>query len=342
VFDGDPEELEDEVARSRERAASDRDRIADLEARRSSDAEQIGRLRSELADSARDLERVRREAADDARAAAADSRAQSALIARLREEAKVHDAALVAVRDQLAGAEHELDDLRAVRDALTPPELPERPGLALAAGFLPATQRVSGDFYLAAPGPGESTVVVVGDVVGKGIVAARQAAFVRTAFAATATFSTDPGRLLGWANVALGERVDYAGSFVTAACLSFEPETRTLRIALAGHPPPLCIGSGEDVAVGKVGVPLGVEADVGCDVRALTLEPGDGLLLYTDGLVETRRDGELFGIARARDVIRRNAGRPDAELLGELRDATAEYGGGTLTDDLCLVSVSAT
>jgi hypothetical protein len=78
---------------------------------------------------------------------------QDALIARLRTEAGARDADLAALREQLASSQRELEDLRAIRDALAPPELPERPGIDLAAGFIPATDRVSGDFYLVAEGP---------------------------------------------------------------------------------------------------------------------------------------------------------------------------------------------
>ena len=131
---------------------------------------------------------------------------QEALIARLRREAAIRDDELAALHERLDAAEHELEDLRAIRDALTPPELPNRPGLELAAAFLPASaEQVSGDFYLVAEGPQESTVLVVGDVVGHGLQAARRAAFVRTTFAATAPFSDDPARLLSWANSAVVE-----------------------------------------------------------------------------------------------------------------------------------------
>ena len=133
-------------------------------------------------------------------------RRHEVLIARLRSEAGVREHDLAELRDRLRAAEHELEDLRAIRDALTPPELPERPGVDLAAAFLPAAERVSGDFYLVAEGPQDSTVLVVGDVVGHGLAAARRAAFTRTTFAATAPYSDDPCRLLGWANVALTER----------------------------------------------------------------------------------------------------------------------------------------
>jgi sigma-B regulation protein RsbU (phosphoserine phosphatase) len=129
------------------------------------------------------------------------------LIERLRREAVVQAEDFATLTERLAAAENELEDLRAVRDALTPPRLPERPGLDLAAAFVPASAaQVSGDFYLVAEGPQESTVLVIGDVVGHGLQAGKRAAFVRTAFAATAPFSDDPARLLSWANTAMVER----------------------------------------------------------------------------------------------------------------------------------------
>jgi serine phosphatase RsbU (regulator of sigma subunit) len=163
---------------------------------------------------------------------------QKTLIARFRREAEVRDEELAALRTRLEVAEHELEDLRAIRDALTPPELPRRPGLELAAAFLPIeAERVSGDFYLVAEGPQDSTLLVIGDVVGHGLQAGRRAAFVRTTFAATAPFSDDPRRLLSWANTALVERAGTSSDFVTAACVTFDPNKRVLRWAYAGHPP---------------------------------------------------------------------------------------------------------
>jgi len=131
---------------------------------------------------------------------------QETLIARLRREAAVHEDHLAELQDRVDAAEHELEDLRGIREALTPPQLPQRPGLELAAAFLPAAERVSGDFYLTAEGPRDATVLAVGDVVGHGLTAGRRAAFVRTTFALTAPFSDDPRSLLTWANAALIER----------------------------------------------------------------------------------------------------------------------------------------
>jgi serine phosphatase RsbU (regulator of sigma subunit) len=201
------------------------------------DEQELRRLRSEVAAQRRDIHDL-----DDL------EHRQEELIARLREEAAVREGDLAALRERRAAAEHELEDLRAIRDALTPPELPQRPGLELAAAFLPAAaEQVSGDFYLVAEGPQHSTVLVVGDVVGHGLQAARRAAFVRTTFAATAPFSDDPCRLLSWANTALIERAGTTNEFVTAACVTYLPGERLLRWPYAGHPPALWLDDGREL-----------------------------------------------------------------------------------------------
>jgi serine phosphatase RsbU (regulator of sigma subunit) len=321
------------------------DRDAELRALRrrvTRDAELIGHLREQAAQDAIEIAQLRRQADRTDRHQAAVDRAQGALIARLREEADVRDAELAEVQSRLAASELELGDLRAVRDALTPAELPERPGLKIVASFQPATQRVSGDFYLAAPGTGETTMLVVGDVVGKGVEAARDAAFLRAVFATIARYSDDPCRLLGWANAAFRERVRSAARFATAACLTFDPATRLLRWALAGHPTPLRLGSGEELPLGRRGAPLAVRESVRCVAAESELPAGEGVLLYTDGLTEARQDGRLFGVERAQAVIRAMSGRPCAQLLARLRDEAAAFGGGQLADDLCLVAVEGT
>jgi len=264
---------------------------------------------------------------------------QDTLIARLRREAAVRDGDLAVLRERLDVAEHELEDLRAIRDALTPPELPQRPGLELAATFLPAAaEQVSGDFYLVAEGPQDSTVLVIGDVRGHGLQAGRRAAFVRTTFAATAPFSDDPCRLLSWANTALIERAGITSEFVTAACLTYLPNEQILRWAYAGHPPALWLDDGQELIAPMQGTPLGVRADPGCVEGSRRSTAGAGVLLYTDGLTEARHDGKLFGL----DAVSAALGglhRPaPTEALAILRARVAEFAYGTLTDDLCLLA----
>jgi serine phosphatase RsbU (regulator of sigma subunit) len=268
---------------------------------------------------------------------------QDSLIARLRDEAAVREADLALLAERLETAEHELEDLRAIRDALTPPELPRRPGLELAAAFLPAVaEQVSGDFYLVAEGPQDSTVLVVGDVVGHGLQAARRASFVRTTFAATAPFSDDPSRLLSWANTALIERAGTSVEFVTAACVTYLPGEQLLRWAYAGHPPALWLDDGQELTALTQGTVLGLGADLGCVEGSRPSTGGAGVLLYTDGLTEARHDGKLFGLEGVSDALGSLDQPSPAEAIAVLRARVADYAYGTLTDDLCLLAARIT
>ena len=292
------------------------------------DDRELRRLRSELAAQQRDFR-----ALDDR------EHRQETLIARLRDEAAVRDGDLATLRERLGVAEHELEDLRAIRDALTPPELPQRPGLELAAAFLPAAaERVSGDFYLVAEGPQDSTTLVVGDVVGHGLQAGRRAAFVRTAFAATAPFSDDPCRLLSWVNTALIERAGLTNEFVTAACVTYLPAERLLRWAYAGHPPALWLDDGRELTARVQGTPLGIRPETGCAEGSLRATGGAGVLLFTDGLTEARHDGELFGAERVRAALAGLHRPSPSAAIAVLRARVSEFAYGTLTDDLCLLA----
>ena len=266
-------------------------------------------------------------------------RRQDTLITRLRDEAAVHDDDAAALRNRLKAAEHELGDLRAIRDALTPPELPQRPGLDLAAAFLPAiAERVSGDFYLVAEGPQDSTVLVIGDVVGHGLNAARRAAFVRTAFAATAPFSDDPCRLLSWANTALIERAGITSEFVTAGCVTYLPDERLLRWAYAGHPRALWLDDGQELVAPTHGPPLGIGSDLELTEGSQRSVADAGVLLYTDGLTEAEGPDRRFGLDGVQAALS-GLNRPSpAEAVAILRARVAEFAYGTLTDDLCLLA----
>ena len=294
---------------------------------------EIARLREAAAEAEVDHDRLEAEAREFRRR----ELDRSALVARLRTEARAHEEALSDLRDKLAAAEVELTDLRAVRDALTPPSLPDRPGIDLAASFLPATERVSGDFYLAAEGPEEATVMVVGDVVGRGLAAARRAAFVRTVFATTAPFSEDPAQLLRWANVALVERAHEDREFVTVGCVTFSPRDRTLRWAYAGHPAVLWLDTGEKLAGGRT-LPLGLSEDLACTAATRHLSRDAGVLLYTDGVTEARYDGELFGEDRLAETVQSLAGQPPSHIVDAVTTQVEQFADRDLADDLCVVA----
>ena len=253
-----------------------------------------------------------------------------------------HEEELADLRERLAVAEHEIEDLRAIQDALAPAVLPQRPGLELAAAFLPAAERVSGDFYLAAEGPRDATVLVVGDVVGHGPTAARRAAFVRTAFAATAPFSDDPGRLLSWANTALVERAGLTAQFVTTACVTYLPGVHRLRWAYAGHPPALWLEDGRELIAPHQGAALGISGDPEYVEGWRRCAPGSGVLIYTDGVTEARSNGERLGLdAVSAALVRLRNPSPD-DAVAALSAEAAEFASGELTDDVCLLAARVT
>jgi serine phosphatase RsbU (regulator of sigma subunit) len=263
---------------------------------------------------------------------------QAQLIVRLRREAEAREGDVAALRGRLESVEDELQELRAIRDALTPPDLPERPGLELAAVFLPAAEHVSGDFYLVAEGPDDATVLAVGDVVGHGLKAARRAAFVRTVFVATAPFSDDPVRLLQWVNSALIERAGITSEFVTAACITYLPHEQSLRWAYAGHPPALWLDGGQELVARQQGSPLGINPDPGCVAGSHHSEAGEGVLLYTDGLTEARKGRRLFGREAVSAALGGLEGPSAAEAVAALSARVAAFASGALSDDFCILA----
>ena len=104
------------------------------------------------------------------------------------------------LREKMTVLEHSVEELEAIRAALTPSALPQLPGIDAAAAFVPSEHGVSGDFYLLTNGPDSSAVAIVGDVVGHGPEAARLATFIRARFAAFAASTSDPAELLTLAN----------------------------------------------------------------------------------------------------------------------------------------------
>ncbi|WP_097184162.1 PP2C family protein-serine/threonine phosphatase [Blastococcus haudaquaticus] len=249
--------------------------------------------------------------------------------------------------------EEELAELESLRAVLTPRDVPDRPHLHIATSFTPADGLVAGDFYLVVEGPASSTTIVVGDVVGHGLEAARCAAFVRAACATFARFTSDPVQLLQLANTALSETSGTGNGpspFVTVVCLNVAaaPES-TVRWAAAGHDVPWDLDTAAALPGGRIGVPLGIGAEpLVVEAGTTRLADGRGLLVFTDGLLEGRtadRDRSapiaLFGEERARQVLREHRGATPASVLDALVAAVTTFARGAPADDLCMVALRA-
>jgi PAS domain S-box-containing protein len=176
--------------------------------------------------------------------------------------------------------------------SLLPDRLPDLPGLDVAARYLPAASEaeVGGDWYDVIPIAGGAVGLVMGDVAGKGLAGASMVGRLRSALRAYALEGHEGGRVVERLNRLLWTEAEES-QMATMLYLVVDPAASTVRWVNAGHPPPLVMSRG-DVSFldGPASVPLGVLPFPTYEEVTARLEPGDALLLYTDGLVE--RPGE--------------------------------------------------
>jgi serine phosphatase RsbU (regulator of sigma subunit) len=185
------------------------------------------------------------------------------------------------------------------------------PGFDVDAVYLPA-EEVGGDFYHVLPCGEASSVIVIGDVSGKGLKAAMVASIVAGAVE-VASESGRPADILTRINRVLTGRLD--GGFVTCCCLRLDVNG-SYTVANAGHIAPYI---GGQPTLAQPGLPLGVVADAVWDEATGVLEPGEEVVLVFDGVVEARGPkGELYGFERVEAEIAQFRGA--AELAQKARD----------------------
>jgi serine phosphatase RsbU (regulator of sigma subunit) len=241
--------------------------------------------------------------------------------------------------DERRAQRREMIGLRAVQDVLAPAAVPELPLLEVATKYVPAERGVAGDFFLIAEGPNNSSVFVIGDVTGKGVNAARRAAFVRSVIAAATPYSDDPVSLLTLANAELYRQYGAEAEFITMLCLVVSAGGK-ITWSRAGHPPPVRLADGAPIGECAPAIPLGLAPDLPAS-RAETNMPEGGVLLYTDGLTEARPPGgtfEPYGTVRLARALTELEGPTSAEAVDHLVAAAQMFARGKLPDDLCLLA----
>ncbi len=204
------------------------------------------------------------------------------------------------VRRAYDAVDKELANVAAIQRSLLPRYLPNIPTLDLAAHYQ-TSRRAGGDYYDFLPLPGGRWGILVADVSGHGTPAAVIMAVVHSlVLNAPAELDDPPGRLLSFVNDRLATRyTGGTGTFVTAFYGVYDPATRSLTYASAGHPSPLLrrATSGGVVNIdGTRGLPMGIDADELYPTATVQLDPGDLLLIYTDGFSEARApNGDFLG-----------------------------------------------
>lgn len=202
------------------------------------------------------------------------------------------------------------------------------PGFHFAAEYSPA-QQVGGDLYAFLPLPRQRLGVALGDVSGKGVSGALLMSRLVSDLRYLAARGADPETVLGKLNVSVHSSVADEGVFATLLYLCLDLTTGAVEIASAGHDAPLRKagdGTASELSMPR-GPALGLQRDARFPTCRTTLDPGQGLLLFSDGLVEAASPaGDRYGIGRLVDRLGRvPAGHED--LLGDLIDDAAGFAG---------------
>jgi PAS domain S-box-containing protein len=228
---------------------------------------------------------------------------------------------------------------------LLPGRLPEVPGAVLAARYRAAGElnEVGGDFYDVFPRSGHEWAMVVGDVSGKGAEAAAITALARHTLRAGALDHDAPGKALQRLNAAMLAH-DEAAQFATAvlAYVSAAGDDRIrARLSLAGHPPALVVRrDGRVESAGAFGTMLALRADPVFHDAELVLEPGDVLLLYTDGVTESGQRGAPFGHHGLLELLGTLAGQDPQRIVDAVERAVVEAQEGRPRDDIALLALA--
>lgn len=226
---------------------------------------------------------------------------------------------------------------RTLQESLLPPHLPQVPGLQIAARYLPAGGGVEvvGDFYdVFATGP-DLWAVTIGDVCGKGVEAAKVTALARWTIRAAAVHLRSPAQVLHLLNQAMLRQDPEAERFVTAAYATLEqtPTGVEVRLCLAGHPLALVRRHGGRVeSAGVPGTILGTFEAIDLVDVTVHLDPGDALVLYTDGVVEARCGTAFYGDQRLRDLLV-GADGTAASIAERIEEDVGEFTAHRLSDD---------
>lgn len=210
-----------------------------------------------------------------------------------------------------ATLEEEFTSARELQHVLIPEALPSLPGFAFTSAYRPALE-VGGDFFQVIPLEGDhagSTLILLGDVSGKGLKAAMTVSLIVGAVRTLARFAPYPAEMLSELNLRLCGRMQ--DGFVTCLALRLGPDGHCV-IASAGHPDPFL--NKHPVSL-PCALPLGIVASAEFEEAEVELREGDHFALYTDGLLEARSaSGELFSFERLSELF---ATRPDATRATE-------------------------
>ncbi len=236
----------------------------------------------------------------------------------------------------------QLEVARQVQLELLPPNDPQLPGYDISAYNFP-TEEVSGDYYDWVAIYDDQLAIVIADVSGKGVPAALLMAFLRASLRAATHVGYATHISMAKVNYLLWESIE-RNQFVTAFYGILDAANRTLSYSNAGHNPPLLINEkGEPRFIERGGLPLGMFRETRYYEYFLSLEPGEMLVLYTDGATEALNPaGEEFGRDRLAEVVKSGRTLTAREVVASLEREVLKWTDGLgATDDVTFFVIKA-
>ncbi len=247
-------------------------------------------------------------------------------------------------RRELERQTYEMEIAGGIQRSFLPESPPEIEGIELAAVNLPAKE-VGGDFYDFIPIPADKWGLVIADVSGKGVPAALFMALSRTLVRANVAGNITPSEAIRKTGNLIAED-DRSSMFVTLFYGVLDPKKRTLTYVNAGHNPPLMLrrGSGDIILLEAKGIALGVMPNIELEEKEISLQRGDIVVLYTDGVTEAINDKEeQFGEQRLIRVIEEDRSLPAQELITRIQQGVTEFSQGQPQfDDITLMTLKVT
>ena len=246
----------------------------------------------------------------------------------------------LSARDALTALQNELDLASSTQQSILPKEFPKSPDYQVFATMEPA-RNVGGDFYDVIRLEGERVGLAIADVSDKGVPAALFMMSSRTLLKGAAIGSADPGEAIREVNELLYDENESL-MFVTVLYSIYDPASGILTYSSGGHDAPLLVRSDGTTTLLPLtgGVALGIAPDMKFISRTIQLEPGDSVVLYTDGVTEAMNgDGEQFGVQGMREVYAESPPKDSEKAAHAMFDAVKTFVGDTpQSDDItCLV-----
>jgi PAS domain S-box-containing protein len=250
----------------------------------------------------------------------------------LRAGAAIENARLYRERSHIA---------RTLQQSLLPPRLPDMPGVELAARYRAAGEAndVGGDFYDVFPTGERTWGVVVGDVLGKGPGAASMIGLARHTLRAAATREPDSVAALAILNDAL-YRESAQEAFCTAvyAAISVADDQMEAELTCAGHPLPMVLrNDGRLDTVGRPGTVLGAVPTLELEPYRISLDPGDALVMFTDGVLEARSEEGVFGEDGLRRLLSTLLSATAKDIAEQVARHAIDFQAGAPRDDLAVL-----